>query len=209
MSAEERFSEKIMILVLVFFVLFGGTLVMKAPKSTKVSATSNLNTGHSSGFFGSSHSGHGYYSSSKAGMQNLKTALVNYNCDLGFFPFIGTSPNERNYSLAEHYCLGLKEGNNVLVATGVGMPFEMGGKSPETYNKRWKGPYMDCDPSEFMVDAWGNKIKYLYFNNCLWLHSSGEDGYFDTITDVTNPIYEGNDVIMAVSRLKYTKFGDF
>ncbi len=202
--SEDKFLEKMLVFSAVFLIITGAYFLYKVPAAIS-HPTKDPPKQAFTGFFSSSSGCGGGSSATKACMQNIKTALVNYNNDLGFFPYIGTVKRDpRNYFCADEPCLGTSTSRNVLVASDVGSPFELGGLMPATYAKRWKGPYMDSDPAEFMTDAWENKIVYTFWGKAIYLHSSGPNGYFDPIDSVLAPSYSGDDIIMCVSR---TKFG--
>jgi len=145
----------------------------------------------------------GKASATRAAMQNIKTALVNYNNDLGKFPFTGTNPAlPEAYNAADTECLGADISKNVLVSNSIGSPIINLGSNTDIYKKRWKGPYMDSDPAEFMVDAWESKIHYKYYNHQLFLHSYGPDNQDDFVNALSNN-YEGDDIVMSISRTKF------
>lgn len=142
----------------------------------------------------------GKASATRASMQNVKTALVNYNNDLGRFPHIGVTYNSDNINAADGNCLGPNVDKNVLVNENVATPFS--NMNIAAYGKRWKGPYMDADPAEFMTDAWEAKLTFKYHNKQLWLHSKGPDGQDDFACAVL-PNYNGDDIVMSVTRVKF------
>lgn len=201
-QSEDKFLERLALLSLFCLLLAGAYFIKKAPQSLSPQAQNQGNHPYTGIFSTIGSEGYGRNSATKAAMQNLKTALVNYNNDVGFYPHTGTTRNPRNYFSANEDCLGATFPRNVLVATDVGYPFELGGLSSETYGKRWKGPYMDANPDEFMMDAWDNKIIYTFFEGALYFHSSGKNGVFDLIDRVLAPSYEGDDILMRVSRVK-------
>lgn len=146
----------------------------------------------------------GKASATRAAMQNVKTALVNYNNDVGKFPFSGnskaTSVQGASYNQANNIAMGQQMTTNVLVdnsASSINL-----GIDTAIYKKRWKGPYMDSDPLEFMTDAWESKIQYKHYNKQLFLHSHGPDGIDDFLAAVA-PNYEGDDLIMSITRVKF------
>lgn len=150
----------------------------------------------------------GKAAATRASMQNLKTALVNYNNDLGKFPFSGTDANNVKlgtaYNLAATTCLADEADANVLVADG-NSTYNLG-IANATYLKRWKGPYMDSDPLEYMYDAWEGRIVYLYYNKALYLHSFGPDSAPEDIAEAVNSGNDNHDdITMSVSRLKNVK----
>ncbi|MBF0499884.1 MAG: type II secretion system protein GspG [Candidatus Riflebacteria bacterium] len=151
----------------------------------------------------------GKASATKAQMQNIKTALVNFNNDLGKFPFLGLNASDKDQygTSAENSVLGTNVSSNVLVSNSVtGAGYSNLGIQTATYAKRWKGPYMDSQPEDFMLDAWESKIHYEYYGNMLWLHSYGPDGQSDSSNFFTNPPpnpYNGDDIFMSISRVKF------
>jgi hypothetical protein len=53
--------------------------------------------------------------------------------------------------------------------------------------RKWKGPYMDSDPADFMTDSWGTKIRYHAFDHSLILWSAGPDGEFHEFNSDGDP----------------------
>ena len=158
--------------------------------------------------------GQGKASATRAQMYNLKSALVNYANDLGRYPHTGEKLSSATILLAQRYCLDDHASRNVLVSDSVSRPFEKHGLSDELYKKRWKGPYMDGDPDEFMRDAWDTRIKYTLAWGpaassspaaSLVLQSAGPDGVFDPPADCLVASYAGDDLITRVSKLKLPK----
>ncbi len=149
----------------------------------------------------------GKSAATKAAMTNLKTALVNYNNDLGRFPHTSTGYTAANINSADTAALGDSMTNNVLVEMNVGGTFS--NMNIAAYAKRWKGPYMDTDPAEFMMDAWEAKIKYFYSNKQIFLQSAGPDGSMDKpgnpsgAGNAANTSYDGDDILVSVSRVKF------
>ncbi|MFZ2957877.1 MAG: prepilin-type N-terminal cleavage/methylation domain-containing protein [Candidatus Ozemobacteraceae bacterium] len=142
----------------------------------------------------------GKASATRAQIKNIKTALVNYNNDLGRYPFIGNTQTPANANAADADCLGDSMTNNVLVNNSVGGNFSNLGFA--AYNKRWEGPYMDSDPSDFMFDAWDSRIYYRYAKGQIWLHSFGPDGANDFANSL-NSGYTGDDIAVSVSKVKF------
>ena len=198
---EDKFLERMLVFSTLVLLLTGAYFIFKAPKTLSQPIPGTREKPYT-GFFSSSSDHGGRASSTRACMQNIKTALVNFCNDLGFFPHIGTTRVAKNYYLAEAACLGASVTRNVLIASDVGSPFELGGLTPENYSRRWKGPYMDCDPSEFMFDAWDNKIIYTFFRDGIFLHSSGANGIFDSLDHALEPSYKGDDIVLRVTKLR-------
>ncbi len=142
----------------------------------------------------------GYVAATKAAMQNLKTALVNFNSDIGRYPRIGVNSIPLAYAKADLKLLGTRP-DNILVSSLAGVSNSIG-MDYGIFLKLWKGPYMDADPNDFMTDSWESKIKYEYHDGRLWLHSAGPDGEFQPIDQVAIDNYEGDDICMSVGKVK-------
>ncbi len=159
----------------------------------------------------------GKISATKSAMGNLKTAMVNFNADLGHYPHAGASMK----STATDNFVAFNGGNglgpttesNCLVTDKVtplaGAPaaWKNLGIAAKTWNRRWKGPYMDGDPADFMLDAWGNPLLYGVHEKNIYLHSAGPDGsYDDPNTIFDNSDYGGDDggddIVVSVARVR-------
>ncbi|MFZ2958515.1 MAG: hypothetical protein WA705_16635 [Candidatus Ozemobacteraceae bacterium] len=148
----------------------------------------------------------GKSSATKAAMQNLKAALINFNNDIGRFPFLGDIQTGESVNTAADALLGKTASDNILVyadAWKKTLSEHPMGLNPPAFVKRWKGPYVDSDPGDFMLDAWGTKITYLYNNKQIWLHSAGPDRSFDPIEKATMQDYQGDDIQTSVSRVTF------
>ncbi|MFZ2959216.1 MAG: hypothetical protein WA705_20205 [Candidatus Ozemobacteraceae bacterium] len=145
-------------------------------------------------------------SNTRGAMASLKTALVCFNNDLGKYPFLGESPTRENVNAAADAILGKTASDNILInadAWRKSMPDRPMGLTPQTFAKRWKGPYMDSDPRDFMFDGWKNQIRYLYHEKAIWLHSAGPDETFDPIEKATVKDYQGDDITLSVSKVRF------
>lgn len=149
----------------------------------------------------------GRASATKSKISALKSAMLAYQSDTGRLPFVG-KPDNAGCVVA--YCdasvLGDSLLNNVLVnevlgnITGGGLNFGI-----SNYTKKWKGPYMDADPIDFMYDSWGNRMKYIAFGTNIFLWSSGPDSAFEAcITSAMcgDAISNGDvdDIAMSIAR---------
>ncbi len=148
----------------------------------------------------------GRASATKSKMSSLKSALLAYQGDVGRFPYTG-----KNVQHAPNYDTGNilscnNEDKNVLVCNGSLLT----GSGIKNYGKKWKGPYMDSDVSDFMIDSWGQPIQYVAYNKNLYLWSYGPDmqpGETDNNVDKiatklsTNPD-EVDDIVLSVTRFK-------
>lgn len=143
----------------------------------------------------------GKASATRSKMSSLKSAIVTYKNDVGRYPFYG---DKKQISNADAYCAALLLSDdaekNVLVNPGVllGLTGEYRNED-EAENKgcwssfygkggrKWKGPYMDSDPADFMTDSWGTKIRYHAFDHSLILWSAGPDGEFHEFNSDGDP----------------------
>lgn len=148
----------------------------------------------------------GRASAAKNQMANLKNAIITYKSDIGRYPHSGNNFTRANITAADLAALGEDISNNVLVNNSV----MTHGIAPDIYGKRWKGPYMDSDPSEFMVDPWASKIKWVCLQQRLFLQSPGPDAVYDTPANLASFItgsYAGDDVLVMVSKIsRFDKF---
>ncbi len=155
-------------------------------------------------------------SATRSIMNCIKVALINYNKDIGRWPHTGPKISSETLALADTYCLYDTPSRNVLLNSRVGYPFESNGLATETYQKRWKGPYLDGPCDECMRDAWEKRIRIEVYvklpatsttggtkrNSVLYLHSAGSDGLFDPIEKAADPTYGGDDIVMQVANTK-------
>ena len=162
----------------------------------------------------------GRASATKSKLSSIKSALLAYQTDVGRLPHLG------NAKCAAAYCQDAlmsnnEEDKNVLYSNsnkGYVDTTGFGGKAPGNYSRRWKGPYIDSDPSDFMMDAWGNKIIYKAQNKNIYLWSAGPDGNYWKKADGGGAVDAGNveeafkyqtnadsgcdDIVISVARLK-------
>ena len=167
----------------------------------------------------------GRVSATKSNLSALKSALISYKNDVGRFPFHGTAGNAR---CIQAYCvakvLAANSVLNVLVNVqtpilGDGETYICGSTEDDKYaagygskGRKWKGPYMDSPPEEFMVDAWGTPLRYVANGHSLILQSAGPDGEFSSTSPevlVTQKKKEDeedesadDDIVLTVSRFK-------
>lgn len=154
----------------------------------------------------------GRASATKSKMSALKSSLLTYNSDVGRFPFWGISNwagcSSSHNGENSNNVLGDVLGCNVLSNGDVGCT-SFGIKN---YNRRWKGPYMESDPADFMYDSWGVKMDYLahYDQYQIYLWSAGPDmGFHGDFSEAINAdeYAAGNhdDLSLSISRRR-TKF---
>ena len=155
----------------------------------------------------------GRASATKSKMSSLKSAMLAYQSDVGRLPFAGNSSfvSKINAYNAEKVLSYDDESKNVLVQNydgGTTSAFKI-----NNYNRKWKGPYMDSDPSDFMFDAWGNEIHYVAHGHNVYLWSYGPDGSPDDGAEGTNiekvlnlqsgeNAGESDDIITSIARVR-------
>ena len=146
----------------------------------------------------------GRASATKSKLSSLKSALLAYQGDIGRFPFIGDNKSKAANYKGDSLLSSTSEDSNVLVCNAA-----VAGVT--NYAKKWKGPYMDSDVSDFMVDAWGTPIQYVAYNKNLYLWSFGPDLTPATsegkdIDKVFKDQSDGNadcdDIVISVTRFK-------
>jgi len=156
----------------------------------------------------------GRASATKSKLSGLKSALLTYQSDVGRFPYVGCADNSqvaKAYNEADAKLLGDAMNVNVLVNEQIGNGSDAASNFRiKNYNRRWKGPYMDSDPSDFMLDSWGVKIKYQAHKakNNIYLWSSGPDMAHGAIEDAINveKTESGNedDIAISIARTRKT-----
>ncbi|PKL48471.1 MAG: hypothetical protein CVV42_09290 [Candidatus Riflebacteria bacterium HGW-Riflebacteria-2] len=127
----------------------------------------------------------GRSSATKANLSSLKSALLSFQRDAGRFP-VGGGP-VFNISLKANYnnlanakiVFSATSVNNVLVNDHNYMT--LGG-----YDRRYKGPYMDANPEDFMYDSWGTALEYFAEGNTLYLRSRGVNGFAEGVNNIIN-----------------------
>jgi hypothetical protein len=154
----------------------------------------------------SSGGGHSRVSETRSIMVNLKSALVSFSNDLGKYPFVGETITPDGVDAATDLVFGQTVESNILMDVKGGrevLGSRPMGMDPAVFAKRWKGPYLDSDPKEFSCDAWGTRIRYLYHEKAIYLHSAGADETFDAIGQAKAQNYEGDDIVLSVARVKF------
>jgi len=145
----------------------------------------------------------GRASATRAQMSNIKSALVALKSDTGHYPHSNASAAgcSTTYSGADNTMMN-SDSANVLYNGNFAQ--NQWGIAPATWDARYKGPYMDSDPSDFMNDAWSTKIQYeMDSSKHLWLHSAGADGAFDTnCANISKDAYTGDDLVLSIAIVK-------
>ncbi len=152
----------------------------------------------------------GRSSATKSKLSTMKSALVSYKNDVGRFPYVGTNANlslakayneaNTNYMNNQAHDGTTNDAGNVLVSNWV-EPFST------NYQRRWKGPYMDANPEDFMVDGWGNRIEYFAKDYNIYVRSAGINGERDTTVEDTLDASKqedgtADDVLMSIAKVR-------
>jgi len=149
----------------------------------------------------------GRASATKSKLASLKSALLSYSADVGRFPYVGDSTKltcSDAYNTASLKYLHNSSENNVLVSNEIA-PFNL---EPYhvNYQRRYKGPYMDANPEDFMHDGWGNFITYFATGNNVYLRSNGINGENEAVADALNAELQEDgttdDIMMSVTRTR-------
>jgi len=151
----------------------------------------------------------GRASATKSKMSALKSAMLAYQSDVGRLPFNGKPGDARDASLyASNEVLGLDSAKNVLVNDTLGnSTFNI-----TNYSRKWKGPYMDSEPGDFMLDAWGNPFRYGAKGNNVYLWSSGADSAFansieDALSADKQEAGDNDDIAVSIAKVRRTFTG--
>ncbi len=146
----------------------------------------------------------GRASATRSKMSNLKSALIAFQGDVGRFPTTCANVAHNAGFKQEGVMCTESELNNVLVCNAFNL-------NMKNYNRKWKGPYMDSDPTDFMYDSWGNPIAYVRFGKNLYLWSSGPNGeFYDSGKNAdaafkaqsNDEIEECDDILISVGKFK-------
>lgn len=145
----------------------------------------------------------GRTSATKGTMSALKSAMLAYRSDVGRVPYNGCAANVDEasaYCGADDTLLGLCMECNVLVNETLGdadIPTGVANFEITNYSRKWKGPYMDQEPGDFMLDSWGTKLLYLGHtsNKTIYLVSAGPDMAHEDYTEFANVLDPDNEEI--------------
>lgn len=153
----------------------------------------------------------GRTSATKSKLSSLKSAMLAYQSDVGRLPFEGKPGCSTS---AKAYCADTVlnyecSEKNVLTSENWGAVPEMN-FAISNYSRKWKGPYMDSEPSDFMYDSWGNPIYYVADGNNVYLWSYGpdqtDDGGDGKISSALTQQKENadlcDDIITSVARVR-------
>lgn len=147
----------------------------------------------------------GRASATKSKLSALKSALISYKNDVGRFPYVGNTAADASdgaaYNSANAAYLDSTQDKNVLVSNTT-EPFTT------NYQRRWKGPYMDANPEDFMVDGWGNRIDYFAKDYNIYVRSAGINGTPESVDQALNAEAQedgsADDILMSVAKVRKT-----
>ncbi|EKD84174.1 MAG: hypothetical protein ACD_39C00203G0001, partial [uncultured bacterium] len=118
------------------------------------------------------------------------------------FPYKGESSNltvSKAYNVASTDFLYNNSEKNVLVNNDI-EPYNT------NYQRRYKGPYMDANPEDFMHDGWGNFITYFATGNNIYIRSNGINGSNESVEDALNAEAQedgtADDILLSVTRTR-------
>lgn len=154
----------------------------------------------------------GRASATKSKMSALKSAMLAYQSDVGRLPFVGAPAEGKKASAYDQdTVLGDTVGTNVLVCDDE-MP-AANAFGIKNYTRRWKGPYMDSDPLDFMYDAWGVQINYYAYKNNVNLWSAGADmafanSYEDATDQTALDAGTVDDIVSSIARVRVAFTGN-
>lgn len=145
----------------------------------------------------------GRASATKSKMSSLKSALLAYQSDVGRLPYYGCCSRDAGAYKRDVLLCASSEDHNVLYSN----EWKATGNPPNNYSRKWKGPYMDSDPSDFMFDSWGNELRYRAVNKNVYLWSAGPDGeFYDNVEQAfkkqSETDSECDDIVISVYRAK-------
>ena len=139
-------------------------------------------------------------------MAKAAEALRAYQADLGRFPYLGDAGayDDNGFVGAEALLEPRGGGKNVLISSDVAgiANWQWLGLGSATYAQRWKGNYLGPYESYVFQDAWGRPLRYISYDQGLWLWSAGRDGTFEPGLDlVTASAFKGDDIATRVASL--------
>lgn len=153
----------------------------------------------------------GRASATKSKMSALKSAMLAYQSDVGRLPFYGLPSNagcKTAYCATEVLADTIDKNvllNDAFGNNGCGANFGI-----TNYSKKWKGPYMDSDPTDFMYDSWGNRFIYVAYKNNIYMWSSGPNSAFEaTEANLDNALCSAmvangdvDDIVLSIAKVR-------
>ena len=142
----------------------------------------------------------------KSYMSEIKIGLVQFMADVGRVPHLGGANDfDDAHVHGADAVLDTAADRNVLwtdTIKGVA-DWQMMGYSSTAWKKRWKGPYMKTEPSNFMVDAWNHRMHFRVCRSSTYLWSAGPDGKFDDLALLVQELAtQSDDIVMTMTPLK-------
>jgi len=132
--------------------------------------------------------------------------LTQYVADCTRYPHTGGAYCVSALNGAEDILAPNENGNILFNLSASCSGWSNQGYNSTTWKRRWKGPYMETTPDDYMMDAWQNRIRYRVAGKMIYLWSAGTDG---TFCDAEFQMCAGNenyanqdndDIIMPIGR---------
>ena len=136
----------------------------------------------------------------KAQLSRLKSALLAFHSDVGRLPYVG-NVKEKKSAYNQGLLLNMLDSEKNVLVSNNNKHMDV-----KNYNKKWRGPYMEGKPSQFMVDSWGTPIKYVAEGKNVYLWSYGPNRKPDCESveqafkkQMSNEV---DDIVVSVMRFK-------
>lgn len=133
-------------------------------------------------------------------LRNLKSALLAYQSDVGRMPYIGDDMKKKSAYNQELLLNAFDSQKNVLFSDNNEYI------QLKNYEKKWKGPYLEGNPSKTMLDTWKTPIMYVPEGKNLYLWSYGPNKKPDCSTAQEafrkQSSDEIDDIVVSVARFK-------
>ncbi|MFZ5950951.1 MAG: prepilin-type N-terminal cleavage/methylation domain-containing protein [Candidatus Rifleibacteriota bacterium] len=131
----------------------------------------------------------GRASATKSKISSIKSAIMAYKSDVGRYPFFGEACNAKEggaYNQASVKLMGNNEQASIFVNENIGVSGNVCDFQIPNYRRKWKGPYFESGPDDFMFDAWGTKMKYAALSKSVYLWAAGPDMSFESLGNAIN-----------------------
>jgi hypothetical protein len=136
-------------------------------------------------------------------IRSLKSALYAYQCDIGRFPYVGNNDRKNKKSAYnQELLLSPTDSNKNVLVTQENKYMEI-----KNYERRWKGPYMEGQLSDFMVDDWDMPFRYVPENKniYLWSYGANKKPDFSNVEEAYRKQNNKNvdDIVISIYRSRY------
>jgi hypothetical protein len=146
---------------------------------------------------------HSTISATKSKMSSLKTAFLCLNADMPGVFSVSDQFSEEGIKEYNERFFAPAQANFLINPDFPGVDKLFPHLDPESakelIKKRWKGPYMDGQPEDFMLGAEGKRILIAFDNNHLYLHHPGPDSIYDDVAMAADSSsYHGDDLLLRL-----------